>query len=133
MRSIARFVVDNHAHISTLYQPKGEFSNKMREEGRWNGMTGDVEAFDNSALTLYDMDRFGVDMAVLLPSMAGTYNETQWKLVQKHPDRFRACCSDQITMTKVCNGEITNWNLEMSLKEIRIEIRTIRTKLSRVM
>jgi hypothetical protein len=96
----------------------------MREEGKWNGMIGEVEAYDNSALTLYDMDRFGVDMAVLLPSMAGTYNETQAKIMKTHPDRFRACCSDQMTMTKSMNGEITNWNIQISLDEIESALKT---------
>ncbi len=124
MRNIARFVVDTHSHISTLYQPKGKFSHRMRDEGKWNGMIGEVEAFDNTDLAIYDMDRFGVDMAILLPSMAGTYNETQVKLMNKYPDRFRACCSDQMTMTKVMRGEITDWNLEMSLKEIEDALKT---------
>ncbi len=124
MRSIARFVVDTHSHISTLYQPKGEFSLQMRAEGKWNGMIGEVEAFDNTGLAIYDMDRFGVDMAILLPSMAGTYNETQVKLMNKYPDRFRACCSDQTTMTKVMRGEIKNWNLQMSLDEIEAALKT---------
>lgn len=124
MRNIARFVVDTHAHISTLYQPKGEASMKMREQGKWNGMIGEVEAFDNTDLAIYDMDRFGVDMAILLPSMAGTYNETQVKLMNKYPNRFRACCSDQTTMTKVVNGEITNWNMQMSLDEIEAALKT---------
>lgn len=124
MRNIARFVVDTHSHISTLYQPKGEASMKMREQGKWNGMIGEVEAFDNTDLAIYDMDRFGVDMAILLPSMAGTYNETQVKLMNKYPDRFRACCSDQTTMTKVLRGEIKNWNMQMSLDEIEVALKT---------
>ncbi|MDR3294557.1 MAG: amidohydrolase [Clostridiales Family XIII bacterium] len=124
MRNIARFVVDTHSHISTLYQPKGAFSENIRKEGKWNGMIGEVAAYDNSALALYDMDRFGVDMAVLLPSMCGTYNEKQVEIMKKHPDRFRACCSDQLTMTKAMKGEIQGWNLQMSLDEIEAALKT---------
>ena len=124
MRNIARFVVDTHSHISTLYQPKGENSLSIRANGRWNGMVGEVEAYDNTALAIYDMDRFGVDIAILLPSMCGTYNETQVKLMNKHPGRFRACCSDQTTMTRTMLGEINNWNLQMSLDEIEAALKT---------
>jgi hypothetical protein len=124
LKNIARYVVDTHAHISTLYQPKGEQSLKAREEGKWNGMVGLVEPYDNSALTLYDMNRFGVDMAILLPSMCGTYNESQTKIMKKHPTKFRCCCSDQTTMTKAMLGEITDWKLQTSLDEIETALKT---------
>ena len=124
MRSIARFVVDTHSHISTLYQPKGDKSEQLRKEGKWDGMAHEVEAFYNSALALYDMDRYGVDMAILLPSMCGTFNETQVKLMNKYPDRFRACCSDQMVATKVLRGEIKDWTIQTSLDEVEAALKT---------
>jgi hypothetical protein len=65
MRAAGRFVVDTHGHITTLYQPA------TAVEGEWDGLSGEVEPYDNSALTLYDMDRYGVDMLLLKPSMVG--------------------------------------------------------------
>lgn len=53
MRNIARFVVDTHSHISTLYQPKVKQSKKFRKEGKLNGMVDEVEAFDNTPLSQY--------------------------------------------------------------------------------
>jgi hypothetical protein len=93
-RSIARFIVDTHCHITTLYQPGTKEGWEMAERCEWNGLQYELEPFDNCFLTLYDMDRYGVDMAILLPSIAGTLNETQAKLVKRFPDKFRACCSD---------------------------------------
>jgi hypothetical protein len=77
-RSIARFVVDTHCHITTLYQPGTKEGWEMVERGEWNGLQHELEPFDNCFLTMYDMDRYGVDMAILLPSIPGTLNETQW-------------------------------------------------------
>jgi len=107
MRNIARFVVDNHCHITTLYQPEeGELGKKMV-----------VKPYDNSALTLYDMERYGVDMAVLLPSFLGTTNESQAKLVKKYPHKFRACCSDQTTRLNAVKG-IKEWTFDAAIREV---------------
>ena len=99
MHYAARFVVETHAHITTLYQPGGT------PKGRWRELAnapedGEVEYFDNSALCLYDMERYGVDMCLLKPSMIGTTNEGQAELVDRYPDKFRAFCADQTTKQK---------------------------------
>ncbi len=71
-RSIARFVVDTHCHITTLYQPGTEAGWEKVEKEEWTGLgRPNSQPFDNCFLTMYDMDRYGVDMAVLLPSIAG--------------------------------------------------------------
>jgi len=107
MRNIARFIVDNHCHITTLYQP---------EEGEL-GKKRVVKPYDNSALTLYDMERYGVDMAVLLPSFLGTTNESQTKIVKKHPSKFRACCSDQTTRLNAVLGK-KEWTFDAAIREV---------------
>ena len=117
MRSIARFIVDTHCHISTLYQPATEEGWKMVEKGEWTGLVEELEHYDNSALTIYDMDRYGVNMAILLPSITGTTNENQAKIVKKHPDRFRACCSDQTTVLNAKRGKAP-WTFKAALKEV---------------
>ena len=123
MRSIARFVVDTHCHISTLYQPATKEGWDMVERGEWTGLVEELESYDNSALTIYDMDRYGVDMAVLLPSITGTTNESQAKIVKKHPDRFRACCSDQTTVLNAKRGK-EPWTFKAALKEVEKALKT---------
>jgi predicted TIM-barrel fold metal-dependent hydrolase len=89
----------------------------------WTGLHGELETFDNSALTLYDMQRYGVDMCILLPSIIGTTNEMQAKLVDRYPNKFRACCSDQKLKIKVWRGE-AEWTLEAALEEVETALKT---------
>ena len=94
MRAAGRFVVEAHGHITTLYKSKGTPPGDY-----FGGLTntfsdGEVEYFDNSPLTLYDMERYGVEMVLLKPSQVGNTNESQADLVDRYPDKFRACCAD---------------------------------------
>ncbi len=122
-RSIARYVVDTHCHITTLYQPATEAGWAKAEHEEWTGLADELAPFDNCFLTLYDMDRYGVDMAVLLPSISGTLNETQAKLVKRFPDRFRACCSDQKTILSAMRGE-RPWSFAAALAEVEEALKT---------
>ena len=124
MRSIARFSVDTHMHLTTLYQPAGERSHQVRKEGKWTGLTWEVEPYDNSSLALYDMDRYGIDMGVLLPSVVGTTNESQVRLVERYPEKFRACCSDQTTAIRLFRGDLPNWKFQDSLDEVDAALKT---------
>lgn len=123
MRSIARFIVDTHCHITTLYQPATEEGWSRAEQSDWSGLELELEPFDNSPLTLYDMDRYGVDMAILLPSIPGTTNESQAKLVKKYPHKFRACCSDQTTILKAIRGQ-EEWTFKASMAEVEAALKT---------
>lgn len=123
MRNIARFVVDTHCHITTLYQPGTEEGWDMVEKCEWNGLQHELEPFDNIHLTLYDMDRYGVDMAILLPSIPGTLNETQAKLVKRFPNKLRACCSDQRTVLNAMQGK-EPWSFKNALKEVDEALQT---------
>jgi predicted TIM-barrel fold metal-dependent hydrolase len=69
------------------------------------------------------MERYGIDMGVLLPSIVGTTNEMQAMLVDKYPDKFRACCADQKLKIKVARGE-TKWTLEAALEEVETALKT---------
>lgn len=123
MRNIARFVVDTHCHITTLYQPATQEGWDKVEAEEWSGLEYELDPFDNSALTLYDMDRYGVDMAILLPSIPGTTNESQAKLVKKYPHKFRACCCDQMTVLKAIRGE-QQYTFEAAMKEVEDALKT---------
>lgn len=123
MRNIARFVVDTHMHITTLYQPATEEGWEQVANYEWTGLNNEVEPFDNCFLSMYDMDRYGVDMGILLTSIVGTTNETQAKLVKRFPDRFRACCCDQKTLLKAKRGEAA-WSMKAALAEIEDALKT---------
>ncbi len=84
---------------------------------------GEVVHYDNSPLTLYDMERYGVDMCLLKPSMQGTTNEYQADLVRKYPDKFRAFCADQTTKLKIARGEAT-WSLDAAAQEVEDALKT---------
>lgn len=117
-----RFVVDAHVHITTLYKPKGTTKGWDFPEG-WTGLGKFVETFDNSPLCLYDMERYGIDMCVLLPSQIGPTNELQAALVDKYPDKFRAMCTEQKHKIKVSQGEV-GWSLEAACEEIDAALKT---------
>jgi len=128
LRSAARFVVDTHGHITTLYRPKGKKAEELARKGLWTGLPsaaedGEVEIYDNSALCLYDMERYGVDMVLLKPSVTGTTNESQAALVDKYPDKFRAFCADQKLKIKVARGE-AKWNLDDAAAEVEEALKT---------
>lgn len=124
MRSISRFAVDTHMHLTTLYQPGGEKSEQLCREGKWTGLSWEVEPYDNHQLAIYDMDRYGIDMGILLPSMCGSTNEKQAALVDRYPDRFRACCSDQTTALRFIRGELSDWKFQDSLDEVDAALKT---------
>ena len=109
--------MDAHIHITTLYKPKGV------TEGWDFEASQPVECFDNSAFTLYEMARYGIDMCVLLPSFTGTTNEMQAMLVDKYPDKFRAMCADQTLKIKVANEE-AEWTLEAAADEVEAALKT---------
>ena len=122
MRYEGRFVVDTHIHITTLYKPKGMTEGWEFPEG-WTGLGRFVETFDNSPLCLYDMERYGIDMCVLLPSQIGPTNELQAALVDKYPDKFRAMCTEQKLKIKVSQGR-TKWTVDAACQEIEAALKT---------
>ncbi len=124
MRNIARYVVDTHCHITTLYQPEGEVSQKLYDDGLWTGLNGLIVGFDNSDFTVRDMDRYGVDMAVLLPSMLGCNNAAQIAIMDKYPGRFAACCCDGDTLLKYYQDKTLKYKFEYSLDEIEAALKT---------
>jgi hypothetical protein len=117
LRYEARFVVETHAYLTTLYKPHGKKSMELAAKGLWTGLNGEVESFNNSALCLYDMERYGVDMCIIKPSVIGTTNEMQAMLVDKYPDKFRAMCNDQNLKIKVWREE-AEWTIEAAIEEV---------------
>jgi len=128
MRAAGRFVVDTHGHITTLYRPKGKKAEEHVHKGSWTGLPsapedGEVEPFENTGLCFYDMERYGVDMVLLKPSMPGTTNESQAAIVEKYPDKFRAFCSDQKCRLKIARDE-AKYNRDDSADEVEKALKT---------
>ena len=84
---IGRWVVDCHIHCGK----KDAHSPDAKQE---HGLFGEVVESDNSDWALFDMDAYGIDMGILLPSFTGTTNEMHAAIVRKHPTRFRSCVMD---------------------------------------
>jgi predicted TIM-barrel fold metal-dependent hydrolase len=105
---IGRWVVDGHIHCGK----KDEQTSDPHQS-----VIAAVEEIDNSDIALYDMDAYGIDMGILLPSMTGTTNRMHAAIVRKHPDRFRACCMDTDLRIAVARGQ-AEWTIEAAVKEI---------------
>ena len=85
--------------------------------------SGECEHVDDLAMTLWDMEAYGVDMVLLYPSMIGTTNEGQLALQDKHPDKFRSWCADQETKLK-CHRENIPWTIDAAAEEIEKCLKT---------
>jgi len=109
------FTVDTHVHAQRhafKFQEKGIKPDYATLSG---GMTL-VGAYDNSARLLYHMDRYDVDVAVILPAYAMT-NEINAEIVKNNPDRFVALCRDVQTQLKSAKGE-QEWTIEAAIAEL---------------
>ena len=107
---IGRWVVDCHIHCGK----KDEINPLANPE---QGIFAEVIPVDNSDWALFDMDAYGIDMGILLPSFTGTTNEMHADIVRRHSDRFRSCCMDTTQRIKAARGEV-KWTIEAAIKEI---------------
>jgi predicted TIM-barrel fold metal-dependent hydrolase len=73
-------------------------------------------AQDNSDMELYHMQKYGVDMCVIQPTITKS-NALNGEIAKRHPDKFIATCNDIITQNKSLNGE-AKWTAEAAAKEI---------------
>ena len=91
-----RLVIDTHVHAQRYAAgPQLSKMNPKSEGGRYNDLAQAmrvIQAFDNSERLLYDIDCYRVDKCVLVPAF-GMSNEINMQLVEKHPDKFVACCT----------------------------------------
>ena len=106
---IGRFVFDGHIHCGK--------KDAALPDSKISGVHAEVEEVDNSDMILYDMDAYGVDMGMLLPSFTGTSNKGYGNIVKRHPTRFVSCCMDTQTRLNAIRG-IKEWNIHDAVKEI---------------
>ncbi len=110
MTKIGRWVVDCHIHCGKkdAIAPDGDPD---------RGIFAEVLPVDSSEWAIFDMDAYGIDMGILLPSFTGTTNELYASMVRKYPNRFRSCCMDTTQRIKAARGEV-KWTIEAAIKEI---------------
>ncbi|MDE3075975.1 MAG: amidohydrolase [Chloroflexota bacterium] len=111
------FVVDTHVHGQ-------RHAFKFRERGikpdyatLAMGMpAADVEVYDNSPRLLYHMERYGVDVAILIASF-GMTNELNLAIMDQHPGKFVALCNAVRTQHRARRGT-EKWTIEAAVKEL---------------
>lgn len=113
-----RFVIDTHVHAqrhAAKFKARGvkpDYSRLGEEMMR----SKDIVVYDNSPRLLYDMDRYGVDMCVLIPAFAMT-DEINLEIVKNNPDRFIAQAGATEYLLRARRGE-TKWNIEEHCAEL---------------
>ncbi|MDR7440372.1 MAG: hypothetical protein QN181_10875, partial [Armatimonadota bacterium] len=111
---LGRFIIDTHVHAQR-FAAGPQLGGSTGYSDLASVMLG-MEAYDNSARLLYDMERYGVDMCVLLPGF-GMSNELNAQLVERHPDKFVACCTAVETAKAALRGEM-EWSAEAAAQEL---------------
>ncbi|MCL1806019.1 MAG: amidohydrolase family protein [Clostridiales bacterium] len=98
------FMVDTHTHGQRHaygFQSKGE---KPDYATLADGMSLHAVVYSNAPRMLYHMDRYDIDVSVLLPAF-GMTNEINLEIVKEHPDRFVAFALDVQTNHAALRGE----------------------------
>ena len=110
-----RFIIDTHVHAQ-------RHAFKFKERGikpDWKTLAEgmpDVGVYDNTPRLLYDMERYGVDMCVIMPAF-GMTDELNTEIIKARPDKFVSLCSGTAYMKKVRNGEV-KWSIEGHCEEL---------------
>ena len=110
-----RFMIDTHVHAQRhAMNWKGrkespDYVNLMK------GMQRSV-AYDNSPRLLYDMERYSVDMCILLRG-PGMGDELNMEIIKDHPDKFIGMCGGSSYIDKCRRGE-TRWDIKEFCKEL---------------
>jgi predicted TIM-barrel fold metal-dependent hydrolase len=116
---MGRWVVDGHIHCGKK-DHKAPGTDGAAPAGELNLATfagGEVVGVDSSAWALYDMDAYGIDMGILLPSFTGTTKELYGDMVKKNPARLRSCVMDTTQRIKAARGE-KEWTIKAAIQEI---------------
>jgi len=121
-----RFIVETHCHgqrhavnaQATGDDDYGSLADKMKTAVPADeaGDDEDVIVYDNSDRVLYDMDAYGVDMAVLLSGF-GMTNEINKGIIDENPEKFIAAAAPVQTKKKALRGE-EEWTWEAAAEEL---------------
>lgn len=113
-----RFVIDTHVHAQRHAFKFRERGMKPNYAALAEGMATDanVDVYDNTPRLLYDMERYVVDMCVIMVGY-GMTDELNAEIVKKHPDKFVAMCCASAYRQKVNRGE-AEWSIKDLCREL---------------
>jgi len=115
------FMVDTHVHAQRHATGVSK-SDKAAEYSALGKDMHTIEAYDNSDRLLYHMDKYGVDVCVIMPAF-GMTNEIDKEILKKHPDRFAAFAKEVHTYRDHNTG-VKPWTIDAALEEIERELDT---------
>jgi hypothetical protein len=124
-RYAGRFVVDTHCHAQRAAVRFAERGVKAPSTRDMYAGVAEVTWFDNSERLLYDMERSGFDMCILMSGglARGMDNDLDAALVERHPDRFAALAYPTTRLRAVMQGK-SKWSVEAALKETEERLKT---------
>lgn len=106
---IGRFVVDAHIHCGK--------KDEAKSDAKVKGIHSEVESYDNSDQAIFDMDAYGIDMGILLPSFTGTHTEHYLEICKQHEGRFKTCATESELRIAALHGK-QKWTLDAAIKEL---------------
>jgi len=123
-RYAGRFVVETHTHVQRAAVKFKERGLKPSTRQLYTDVA-QVEWFDNSERLLYDMERYGIDMCILMSGglARGMDNDLDVKIAERYPDKFAVLCYPTTLQNKVSRGE-AKWSIEGALKETEARLKT---------
>jgi hypothetical protein len=112
-----RFVIDTHVHAQRQ-AAKFRKTGVKPEYSKLGGMMtmGEVDVFKNEGRLLYDMERYGVDMCVIMPAFSMT-DEINAELVKQYPNKFIAQVGATDYVMKVKQGK-EKWSIPKLCEEL---------------
>ncbi|MDP2646845.1 MAG: amidohydrolase family protein [Desulfobacterales bacterium] len=127
-RYAGRFVVDTHVHVQRA-------SLKFKERGvkpsigQMYAQVAELDWWDNSARCLYDMDRYGIDVCIIMCGglSRGMDNDLDVSIALQHPDRFAVLCYPTAFEKQCTRGE-AKWSVQGALQETEQRLKTGRYK-----
>jgi hypothetical protein len=123
-RYAGRFVVETHAHAQRAAVGFKERGIKP-SHGQMYSEVSQTTWYDNSERLLFDMERYGVDLCVIMSGglARGSDNDLDLKLAEKYPDKFVALCYPTTFLRRVAEGK-EKWNVEGAVREVEERLKT---------
>ena len=124
-RYAGRFVVDVHVHAQRAAVKFAERGIKTPTIGDMYSDVATLTWHDNSERMFYDMDRYGVDVAIIQCGglARGMDSDLDLQLAEKYPDRIAVLCYPTTLTQKAAAGEVA-WTFEASLAETEERLKT---------
>jgi len=117
-RYAGRFVVDTHCHVQRAVAKFSERGLKAPSTEKLYGEIANVMWVDNSERLLYDMERYGFDMCILMSGglARGMDNDLDLEIAERYPSKFAVLCYPTSILNKAARGE-AKWSVEGAFEE----------------